>query len=318
MNTNKSGELIEDLLLVPCVITVESRELLVGINAHKILSIVEYKKLSLLPSSHFPFIGIYNNNQQAVPVLNLSKILEHPVHSIATDQQDHIDKNNNQPELPTINFNPANNDKIAICHLCDMVVGILVQATYRIETIKSEQIVAVPKIFENHPNCMFNGLHYYKDKFLYLLDLEGILERLNLFTPSGSNDQESCISDNKLIGKTVLIAEDSKVFRHQITKFLSAQGLKCIIAKDGKEGLDKFLATPNDIDIIISDIEMPYMNGIEMIRHIREVAPNIPVLFNSSISNPSLIAEIKKRHGCFLVKFNPEEVLRNITHYLNE
>lgn len=309
MVNNEEKEYIENLLLVPCLITVESCEIYVGINAHKILSIVECTNLSALPSSHYPFIGIHDNHNEAVPVMDLVSIFEHQA-------QDLLQKLSKTPSDKVIECIPriqAPHDKIVICHLCNMTVGILVQSTYRIEDIKSDQVIPVPKVFENHPNCMFNGLYHYRGNFLYLLDLEGILDRLGLVQTAALDTKQSSININQFAGKTVLIAEDSKIFRHQMIKFLLKNGLKCVVAKDGQEGLEKFLEAPQSFDVIISDIEMPRMNGIEMVRRIQEITPSIPVLFNSSISNPALIAEIQKRHGCFLVKFKPDEILATLT-----
>ena len=313
MANNEEKECIENLLLVPCLITVEAHEIFVGINAHKILSIVECTHLSSLPSSHFPFIGIHDNHQEAVPVMDLVSVFKHHAKNLIHE----LSETSLDEAIAPIPHIQAPHDKIVICHLCNMTVGILVQSTYRIEDIKSDQVIPIPKVFENHPNCMFNGLYHYRGNFLYLLDLEGILDRLGLVQTVAMDTKQLPINTNQFAGKTVLIAEDSKVFRHQMTEFLLKNGFKCVVAKDGQEGLEKFLESPQSVDVIISDIEMPRMNGIEMVRRIQEITSNIPVLFNSSISNPALITEIENRHGCFLVKFKPDEILTTLAKLMS-
>lgn len=321
MIADNHGALSEELLLVPCLIVIDSKELLIGINAQKIMGIVEYGGISSLPSSHFPFIGLLDNHEEAVPVMDLSMILREPVIDLVNNSEIIAAEIAPSPGALPANYQVANSShdktKIVICQLCDMIVGILVNATYRIESLKSNQILHIPKIFENYAKCMFTGLFYYRNSFLYLLDLEGILNRLGLLNLEEINQNNPSVKYSELAGKSVLIVEDSKVFRHQITKLLGENGMNCIVANDGQEGLEKFMAAPDKIDLIITDIEMPRMNGIEMARKIHEECKAMPILFSSSISNPALIAEIKAEHGYFLVKFQPQEVLNQIQHMLS-
>lgn len=321
MIADNHGALNEELLLVPCLITMDSKELLIGINAQKIMGIVEYGGISSLPSSHFPFIGLLDNHEEAVPVMDLSMILNDPALDLANKSEiiaaETAQSSGVLPSNYQIQKNGHDKTKIVICELCGLVVGILVNATFRIESLKSSQILHIPKIFENYAKCMFTGLFYYRNSFLYLLDLEGILNRLGLLNPEEINENNHTVKYSELAGKSILIVEDSKVFRHQITKLLEENGMNCIVANDGQEGLEKFKATPDKIDLIITDIEMPRMNGIEMARKIHEECKTIPILFSSSISNPALIAEIKAEHGYFLVKFQPQEVLNQLRHMLS-
>lgn len=73
----------------------------------------------------------------------------------------------------------------------------------------------------------------------------------------------------------VLVVEDSQFFRNQVKKVLMAEGISCEVAEDGVEAL-KILSEPQDpsgaFHAIISDIEMPRMDGLELARHIRSSA----------------------------------------------
>lgn len=310
----------EAILIVPCLVMVDSLDLLVGINAQKILGVVECERISSLPASHYPFIGLYDHHQEAVPIMNLAAVLKQPSIDLVKTGE-HLLETMAQPlesqalaaQVQNTHLSP---NKIIICQLCNITIGILVDATYRIESIKSSQILNVPKVLENCSSCMLNGLYRYRNRFLYLLDLERILDSFGLINTPEEDEIHVSLKHDNLAGKSVLIVDDSKIFRHQLSKLMSAHGISYHEAVDGQDGFDKFMNNPNQYDAIFTDFEMPRMNGLEMARKIRQNGATVPFVFNSSISNPALISEIKAEHGCFLVKFQPELILNELYRIL--
>ncbi len=84
---------------------------------------------------------------------------------------------------------------------------------------------------------------------------------------------------------TVLFVEDEQVARDKLSKLLSKLFKKVIVCENGKEGLDKYnesLNTKEKINIIISDINMPVMNGLEMLENIRKVDQEIPLIYTTA------------------------------------
>lgn len=87
----------------------------------------------------------------------------------------------------------------------------------------------------------------------------------------------------KLKDKTVLLLEDQELNMMIIRKLLEKQGMKVLMAVNGKEGLKVFESSKlNSIDVILSDIRMPLMNGLEMTKAIRKLkrtdAKTIPII----------------------------------------
>ena len=81
---------------------------------------------------------------------------------------------------------------------------------------------------------------------------------------------------------TILYVEDDDGIRNQLVKFLEYFSTKLITAKDGQEGLElykKYLP-----DIVISDIKMPKMNGIEMVKLIKNINPKQYIIFTTAHS----------------------------------
>lgn len=90
---------------------------------------------------------------------------------------------------------------------------------------------------------------------------------------------------------TVLYAEDEKNLREVTTNILVGFTKKQYIAEDGVQGLDLFKENQNDIDLVITDINMPNMNGLDMAKAIKEINPNIPIIVATAFSNTEYLLE---------------------------
>ncbi len=78
-------------------------------------------------------------------------------------------------------------------------------------------------------------------------------------------------------GKTVLVVDDHDVTRQTIQRMLEAGGFTVVTASSGTEALDRLARQRDDIDIVLSDVTMPGMNGIDLSYKIREQYPTLPV-----------------------------------------
>lgn len=89
----------------------------------------------------------------------------------------------------------------------------------------------------------------------------------------------------------VEIVEDDKLLQSILAEQLEKSGFKVITAKDGEKGLE--LALNDHPDLVLLDIIMPNMDGITMLKKLREDkrGKNIPVVVLSNLSNPETIAE---------------------------
>ncbi len=74
----------------------------------------------------------------------------------------------------------------------------------------------------------------------------------------------------------ILIVDDEPEIREELAEYLTGKGYRVIVAGDGPEGLAKFRAEP--CDLAITDMKMPGMAGDEVIRHLRGIAPELPVV----------------------------------------
>lgn len=110
--------------------------------------------------------------------------------------------------------------------------------------------------------------------------------------------------NNELLKKyTILYVEDDDVIRTELSSILENFFKSVKIASNGKEALRTYLENQDDIDIIVSDINMPELNGIEMIKKIREIKDNVPAIFTTAHSDSEFLIEaIKLRVKEYIVK----------------
>lgn len=88
---------------------------------------------------------------------------------------------------------------------------------------------------------------------------------------------------------SVLYVEDENDVREFTSKLLSSLLKKVYTAKDGAEGLELFKENKDDIDLIVSDINMPKMNGLEMCEQIRLINRDIPLVITSAHNDTNFL-----------------------------
>jgi len=99
----------------------------------------------------------------------------------------------------------------------------------------------------------------------------------------------------------VLFAEDEEMIVETMGGYLKRRFSELHYATNGEEGLKKF----NEVrpDIVISDIEMPKMDGLKMCKAIKEISPDTPFIFTTAFSEPEQLAEAEKLGvSAYLVK----------------
>jgi len=119
----------------------------------------------------------------------------------------------------------------------------------------------------------------------------------------------------------ILIVDDSKVMRAMVLKVLQMSGVQIdnkYEASNGKEGLE--ILSGNWIDLVFVDINMPVMNGEEMIEHMKanEETRDIPIIVISTEGSETRIARILEKGADFIRKpFSPEVIRDKIRSVIN-
>ncbi len=118
--------------------------------------------------------------------------------------------------------------------------------------------------------------------------------------------------------KTILVAEDSASVRKFINLSLKLQGYKIITAVDGMDALEKLPGL--NIDLLITDLNMPNIDGLKLIRTVRENPEykNLPIIILSSLSKDEDIQKgLEAGANSYLIKpFNSKRVQYEVSKYL--
>jgi two-component system CheB/CheR fusion protein len=93
------------------------------------------------------------------------------------------------------------------------------------------------------------------------------------------------INKKFLKNKTILIAEDDSLIRLLFKIVLNDSGANILFAKTGKEALDIYKSTAT-IDVVLLDVRMPEMNGIEAIKKILKINPNAKIIMQTAYTMP--------------------------------
>jgi len=95
-----------------------------------------------------------------------------------------------------------------------------------------------------------------------------------------------------LNGKTILVVDDELVLRQIITEFLEGIGCNIISAADGFAGVELYRKHSATIDLVISDLGMPTMNGEEMFEELKKINPHIKVVISSGYLDRSIRSQM--------------------------
>jgi len=119
--------------------------------------------------------------------------------------------------------------------------------------------------------------------------------------------------------KVILIADDSPTIRKFVSFSLKAHGFEVVAACDGMEAVE--LLPTQSIDLIITDLNMPNMDGFELIKAVRENENNkdIPIIILSSLKGSEEIEKgLKVGANSYMVKpFDPKRIQYEVAKYIN-
>jgi two-component system chemotaxis response regulator CheY len=120
------------------------------------------------------------------------------------------------------------------------------------------------------------------------------------------------------MAKVILTVDDSVSMRQVVSFALRSAGYDVVEATDGIDAVSKLTAP---VDMVITDLNMPRMDGIDLIKHVRtaSIRKHIPILMLTTESQPAK-KEAAKAAGatCWMVKpFRPEQLLAIVSRVLS-
>ncbi|MHC1790849.1 chemotaxis protein [Solidesulfovibrio sp.] len=231
-----------------------------GVNVAKVLEVIESPGLVSLPGAPHPcFMGTIPLRDIVLPVLDLAVWLGLP-----RLRRDH--------------------EIILVTRFNSRTTGFLASGVTNIHRFHWRDVEPPHQAINNLASNCVTGLVRQDGRFILLLDLEKIIFELDAALPDDAPPPSE-------VRRTALVVEDSGVMRHMIRERLDAANFEVALAGNGQQALELLLrAEANRPDIVISDIEMPLLDGYTLTRRIREtpVLADLPVILFSSLITDEL------------------------------
>ncbi len=267
-----------------------------GINVFKVKEVLQCPKLTSMPNLHPLVKGVAHIRGTTISVIDLSLAIG---------------------GRPTTDIDKC---FVVISEFNRTTQGFLVSSVERIINMHWESILPPPQGAgkANYLTAVTN----IDNELVEILDVEKILAEIS----PPADEMDSKIAEEiaeqekaaeKQIVRRILIADDSTVARKQVQRAVEALGFEAIAVKDGREARDKLEemaaqgSVYDQISLVISDIEMPEMDGYTLTAEIRRNPDlkDLHVILHTSLSgvfNQAMVERVGANE--FIAKFNPEEL----------
>ena len=271
-----------------------------GINVFKVQEVIQCPKLTSVPKAHRIVRGIANMRGRTITIMDLAMAIgKRPIENIEDQYVIVTEYNRN-------------------------IQGFLVGSVDRIINMNWKDILPPPKAVGK--NNYMTAVTKIDDKLVEIIDVEKVLaEMVGMIIEV---NQEQTVNPEQAKEIKLLVADDSMVARKQVKATLDKIGLPCDLAKNGSEALQMLKAAVADgkpisetYDLIISDIEMPEMDGYTLTTEIRadERLKNLPIMLHTSLSG-TFNSNMVKKVGAdkFVAKFDAAELAKEVHAMLKE
>ncbi len=275
-------------------------EWIFGVNVAKVREVLRMPKITKVPNMPPEVEGMAEIRGKLIPVVSLAKWIgiEEPLER--------------KKFLLHLEFLREN-------------VGVIVHDAKRIRRISWRDIKKAPETLNQQLGGRITGVVDTEDGLLIILDFEGILHDIGLLKVFGEAEAKEEAKKTERT-YTILVAEDSAIARKIITDILESAGHKVIMTEDGLEAwnlLNEYLQKAKSenrpitdyIQLVITDIEMPNMDGLTLTKKIKETVGlmGLPVIVNTTLSDDSNRQRaFRVNADGFIVKFDAEELLEMV------
>lgn len=272
-----------------------------GINVFKVREVLQCPPLTSLPKQDKFIKGVAHIRGQTISVIDLSQATGGPA------------------------INDLTNCFVIIAEYNRSVQGFLVNSVERIINIRWQDIMPPP---EGAGKASYlTAVTEIDNELVEILDVEKILHEICPISAELSEDVMDSHVGESIGDRYVMIADDSAVARNQVKRALEPLGLNMVLAKNGQDALDQLLELDRDCEqniservaLLISDIEMPEMDGYTLTAEIKnnERLKKLPVILHTSLSgvfNNAMVEKVGAED--FIPKFHPDELATAVKKWL--
>ncbi|MFC1236498.1 chemotaxis protein [Vibrio sp. F74] len=239
-----------------------------AIGTLKVREIVPYSPTTQIPFSHHHVIGTVNIRGLTVPVIDMAA---------------------------AIGFRPIAKEEYNECYLIvtdclRTVVAFMVRTIEKIIDCDWHAIEPSPETAGS--NVFVTGITRYEDKIVQMLDVELLLSKIYPQDASARIPILTDVERERLKPLNILLVDDSRIARKQLSDALDSINISYFVCKNGIDALELMKSHANEgkpIDLLVSDIEMPGLDGYELAFEVQN-NPNISKAYR--ILHTSLSSEM--------------------------
>ena len=271
-----------------------------GINVFKVQEVIQCPAVTTVPHAHRIVRGIANMRGRTISIMDLAMAIGRKPTEATADRYVIITEYNRSTQ------------------------GFLVASVDRIVNLNWKEIMAPPKGIGQ--NNYMTAVTRIEEQLVEIIDVEKVLAEIVGIEINVAED--SLVDADEARTIKLLVADDSLVARKQVKATLDKVGLECDLAKNGTEALKMLRAAVADgnsisdtYDVMISDIEMPEMDGYTLTTEVRadERLKTLPIMLHTSLSGTFNSSMVKKVGADkFVAKFDAKELAREVKLLLSE
>ncbi|ENA30804.1 MULTISPECIES: chemotaxis protein CheV [Pseudomonas] len=269
---------------------------LYGINVFKVREVLQCPKLTVMPKSSAVVRGVASIRGGTFPIMDLA---------LATGRR---------------GLDDLTNSFVIITEYNTKVQGFLVRSVERIINMNWDMIQPPPK--GTGRDHYLTAVTRVDNQLVEIIDVEKILSEVAPSVETISEGVIDTVVQAKAVTKHVLIVDDSSVARKQVSRCLGTVGVEVTALNDGRQALnflkdmvDNGEKPERELLMLISDIEMPEMDGYTLTAEIRNDPrmSNLHILLHTSLSGVFNQAMVKKvGANDFLAKFRPDDLASRV------
>jgi len=275
-----------------------------GINVFKVKEVLQCPKLSSIPNSRSVVRGVAHTRGETIPIIDLSMSIG----------------------LPGIPQEELANSFVIITEYNRKTQGFLVTGVDRIMNMNWEDILPPPK--GAGKDVYLTAVTKIDDKLVEIIDVEKILSEVSPLKEDVTEAVLSKSAGREPANLPVLVVDDSSVARRQIERCLTAIGMDVVTKNDGKQAYDYLKEITSDgskardhLALIISDVEMPEMDGYTLVTRVKgdPALADMFVMLHTSLSGVFNKAMVQKVGADdFMAKFSPDELAERVMEIIDQ
>ncbi len=257
----------------------ETKTCYYGINVAKVREVIRVPETTDYPNAQPHMIGVFSSREILTPLVDLAGWLGVPT----------------RPDIK--------NKYVIVTDFNRMTNGFLIDSISRIHRISWNDVESPSQFLEaGEQDCVVAVVRKDK-KLIMILDFEKIIADINPELSMGKYDvkmDRSIDLNQKMVSKrnakTIMVADDSAFIRSMIQETLSSAGYNVIACKDGGEAYEKLMdiqrvakeentSVSELVNAIVTDVEMPRMDGMHLVKRLREneAYNQTPIIMFSSL-----------------------------------